>query len=201
MKRTPVFILMALTALSAGCSGISSVGYSRSDRGRGVQRIAVIAHNLSTADRYKMWAWTKKRPRVVPMDNFPEQIVSSLSGKTSIQIIPPDAVNAALQKLNLQNRPVLGRNEMLAFRELTGADAILFADVTFYLQNYLFYKTFGLVEITMRLVGLPDGNLLWKAYGRNFAMFITTDSSLDKVREKMIVQLAQKLESDRSTGM
>jgi hypothetical protein len=57
------------------------------------------------------------------------------------------------------------------------------------------------VEITMRLVGLPDGNLLWKAYGRNFAMFITTDSSLDKVREKMIVQLAQKLESDRSTGM
>jgi len=201
MKRTVLSILASAVALSAGCSGISSVGYSRSDRGRGIQRIAVIAHNQTIADRHQMWSWAKKKPRPLPVDTFPDQVVSSLAPKTSVQIIPLDAVNAALEKLNLEGKPVLTGNEMLAFREMTGADAILFADVTFYLQNYLFYKTFGLVEITMRLVGLPDGNLLWNAKGRNFALFITTDSSLDKVRDKMIAQLAQKLEGDRSSGM
>lgn len=201
MKRWLILMLTCCTAAGAGCSGITVGAYSRFDRGRRLESIAVIAHNQTKADRYQMWAWTKKRPRVVPVDNFQEQICSSLAAKTSLRILPPEAVNDALGKLGLEGRSVLSREEMREFAGLTGADAILFADVTFYLQNYLFYKTFGVTEITMRLVGLPDGNLLWGEKGRNIALFITTDSSLDKMRDKMLLQLAKKLEGDRAMAV
>jgi len=197
MKK-PIFYLLAVCLLAAGCSGISNVDFSRSDKGRHIYKIAVIAHNYTVADRYKMWEWTKRKPRVVPKDIFDEQIIDSLSKQTDCRIIPAEVTHEALAKLNLTERPILSRNELRDFRTLTGADAVLFADVSFYLQNYLFYKTFGLVEITMRLVGTPYGKLLWEAHGRNFAMFITTDSALQKVREKMIKQLARKLAQDKS---
>ncbi|MCX6355575.1 MAG: hypothetical protein NTZ78_11835 [Candidatus Aureabacteria bacterium] len=200
-KAKLLLFCLAASVLAAGCSGISTVNFSRYDKGRKVATIAIIAHNYSVADRYQMWAWTKKQPHVVPKDVFDEQIIASLSGKTDCKILPPEVVRDALEKLNLTERPHLSRQELLAFREATGADAVLFADVSFYLQNYLFYKTFGLVEITMRLIGTPDRRLLWEAKGRNFALFITTDSALTKVREKMIVQLAQKLAQDKPMSL
>jgi len=201
MKRVALYAVAASVLLAAGCSGLSTVNYSRCDRGRKVTRVAVIAYNQTTADRYEMWAWTKKRPRVVPPDTFDEQIVASLSARTDYQIIPPATVRAALTRLNLEKKPILSRSEMRNFRQLTGADAILFAEVSFYLQNYLFYKTFGVVEITMRLMGTPDHRLLWEAKGRNFALFISTDSALKKTRDKMLVQLAQKLAHDKPMAM
>jgi len=201
MKRIILYAVAAGVLASAGCAGLSSVNYSRCDRGRKITRVAVIAYNQTTADRYEMWAWTKKRPRVVPADTFDKQIVASLAAKTDYQIIPPATVREALARLNLQKKSILSRSEMRNFRQLTGADAILFAEVSFYLQNYLFYKTFGLVEITMRLRGTPDNRLLWEAKGRNFALFISTDSALKKTRDKMLVQLAQKLANDKPMAM
>lgn len=201
MKRIALYAVAASVIVSAGCAGLSTVNYSRCDRGRKITRVAVIAYDQTTADRYEMWAWTKKRPRVVPADTFDRQIVASLSAKTDYQIVPPAAVGEALKKLHLQNKPILSMNEMRRFRQLTGADAVLFADVSFYLQNYLFYKTFGLIEITMRLKGTADDRLLWEAKGRNFAFLISTDSALKKTRDKMLVQLAQKLAGDRPLAM
>ncbi len=201
MKRIALCAVAASMLLAAGCSGLSTVNYSRCDRGRNIKRVAVIAYNQSTADRYEMWAWTKKRPRVVPADTFDNEVVASLAVKTDYQIIPPATVREALARLNLQGKSILSRKEMREFRKLTGADAILFAEVSFYLQNYLFYKTFGLVEITMRLRGTPDNRLLWEAKGRNFALFISTDSALQKTRDKMLVQLAQKLANDKPMAM
>lgn len=197
MKRAIFVVMIAATLLGAGCSGISTVGFNRFDKGRRLTRLAVIAHDQSGADRYKMWAWTKKQPRVVPKDTFDEEVVASLSAKTDYQIIPPATVHDALAKLKLRGRPILDKNELRRFSELTGADAVLFADVSFYLQNYLFYKTFGVVEITMRMVGVEDGRLLWEAKGRNFALFVSTDSALRKTRDKMLRQFAEKLERDK----
>ena len=201
MKRAALYAVAASVLVSAGCAGLSTVNYSRCDRGRKITRVAVIAYNQTTADRYEMWAWTKKRPRVVPPDTFDEQVVASLSAKTDYQIIPPATVREALTRLNLQKKSILSRSEMRNFRQLTGADAILFAEVSFYLQNYLFYRTFGLVEITMRLRGTPDNRLLWEAKGRNFALLISTDSALKKTRDKMLVQLVQKLAHDKPMAM
>ena len=202
MNRLVLFVCLAACVLAAGCSGISTVNFSRYDKGRKVATIAIIAHNYSVADRYQMWEWTKKKPHVVPKDVFDEQIIASLSGKTDCKILPPEVVRDALEKLNLMEKPPhWSRQDLLAFREATGADAVLFADVSFYLQNYLFWKTFGVVEITMRLIGTPDRSLLWEAKGRNFALFITTDSALAKVREKMIAQLAQKLAQDKPMSL
>ncbi|MCX6357477.1 MAG: DUF799 family lipoprotein [Candidatus Aureabacteria bacterium] len=197
MRNAIIILIAASLLITAGCSGISTVNYSRCDRGRPLARIAVVAHNISTADRYKMWAWTKKHPRIVPEDNFDEEIFTSLTNRTDYKIIPQAQVREVLQKLNLQEKIFLSRKEKLILREALGADAILFADVSFYLQNYLFWKTFGVVEITMRLYGTPDNRLLWEAKGRNFALFVTTDSALKKVRDKMLGQLAQKLEADK----
>lgn len=201
MKRVALYAVAASIIVSAGCAGLSTVNYSRCDRGRKISRIAVIAYNQSTADRYEMWAWTKKRPRVTPADIFDEQIVASLAAKTDYQIVPPATVREALKRLNLQKKSILSLNEMRNFRQLTGADAVLFADISFYLQNYLFYKTFGLIEITMRLKGTMDNRLLWEAKGRNFAFLISTDSALKKTRNKMLVQLAKKLASDKPMEM
>lgn len=201
MKRVALYAVAASVLLVAGCAGLSTVNYSRCDRGRKITRVAVIAYNQTTADRYEMWAWTKKRPRVVPADTFDEQTVASLSAKTNYQIIPPATVRDALTRLKLQKKSILSRSEMRNFRQLTGADAILFAEVSFYLQNYLFYKTFGLIEITMRLRGTTDGRLLWEAKGRNFALLISTDSALKKTRDKMLIQFAQKLASDKPMAM
>jgi hypothetical protein len=201
MKRVVLYAVAASVLVSAGCAGLSTVNYSRCDRGRKITRVAVIAYNQTTAERYEMWAWTKKRPRVVPADSFDEQVVASLSAKTDYQIIPPATVREALTRLNLQKKSILSRSEMRNFRQLTGADVILFAEVSFYLQNYLFYKTFGLVEITMRLRGTRDNRLLWEAKGRNFALFISTDSALKKTRDKMLVQFAQKLANDKPMAM
>jgi hypothetical protein len=191
--------LLIVVMLLAGCAGMSKVNYNRCDRNRTITRIAVIAHNITVADRKKMWAAVEHKPAVIPTDTFPAEIAQSLSAQTDFQIISPETVAAALKKLGLEETPVFTRNQMHEFRRMTGADAILFADVTFYLQNYLFYKTFGLVEISMRFVDTSDGTLLWDAKGRNFAMFISTDSALAKLREKMIRQLAKKL--DRDKGM
>lgn len=200
MKKA-VLVYCASCILIAGCAGISSVNYSRSDRGRKVTRIAVVAFNHTTADRYQMWSWTKKKPHIVPRDTFDEQIIALLAPKTDCQIIPAETTREVLKKLNLEGKPRLGRRDLLSIRHMTGADAVLCADVSFYLQNYLFYKTFGLVEITMRLVSTPDDKLLWEAKGRNFALFVTTDSALNKVRDKMIAQLAKKLAQDKSLGL
>ena len=201
MKRVALYAVAASMIVSAGCAGLSTVNYSRCDKGRKITRVAVIAYNQTTTDRYEMWAWTKKRPRVVPADIFDEQVVASLAAKTDYQIIPPATVKEALKKLSLQNKSILSLNELRNFRQLTGADAVLFAEVSFYLQNYLFYKTFGLIEITMRLRGATDNRLLWEAKGRNFAFLISTDSARKKTRDKMLVQLAQKLASDNPMAM
>jgi hypothetical protein len=201
MKRAALYAVTAGMIVSAGCAGLSTVNYSRCDRGRKIGRIAVVAHNQTIADRHKMWAWTKRGPRVAPADTFDEQVAASLSAKTDYQIVPAVTVREALERLNLQNKPTLSPNEMRDLRQLTGADAVLFADVSFYLQNYLFYKTFGLIEITMRLKGATDNRLLWEAKGRNFALFISTDSALKKTRDKMLVQLARKLASDKPMAM
>jgi hypothetical protein len=201
MKRVALYVVTASMIVSAGCAGLSTVNYSRCDRGRKISRIAVIAYNQTTADRHKMWAWTKRGPQPTPADTSDEQVAASLAAKTDYQIIPPATVREALKRLNIQNKSILGPNEMRNFRRLTGADAVLFADVSFYLQNYLFYKTFGLIEITMRLKGTADNRLLWEAKGRNFALFIPTDSALKKTRNKMLVQLAQKLASDKPMAM
>lgn len=201
MKRAVLLILAFCAFLSAGCSGLSSVNWSRCDRGRRITHLAVIAHNQTIADRHKMWAWAKRKPQPAPRDMFAEEIINCLSKQTDCAIIPLDVTNEALRKMGLEGSSVMTRAQMREFSTLTGADAILFADVSFYLQNYLFYKTFGLVEISMRMVGAPDGNLLWSARGRNFALFITTDSSLNKVRDKMIAQLARKIESDKKAFM
>ncbi|MCX6376921.1 MAG: hypothetical protein NTU88_12970 [Armatimonadetes bacterium] len=200
-KLMACIIPLACVASLSGCAGLSTQNFSRYDKGRKIARIAVVAHNYTTADRYKMWAWTKRKPRIVPRDNFDEQIVASLAAKTDYQIISPEVVRQALAKLNLDGKALLNRRDVLAVRQATGADAILFAEVSFYLQNYLFYKTFGLVEISMRLVGTPDDTMLWEAKGRNFALFITTDSALNTVRDKMLAQLARKLESDKPMAM
>ena len=200
MKNTVLWALAALIAASAGCAGLSSVNYSRFDRGRRITRIAVVANNQTTADRYKMWAWTKRKPRIVPEDTFAEQIGASLASRTNLPVVPQAAVNEALEKLNLKGKVALTRHNLREIGELTGADAILQAEVSFYLQNYLFWKTLGVVEITMKIKGLPDGNLLWKAKGRNVALFMTTDTALDKVRNTMLTQAAQKLAGDAAIG-
>jgi hypothetical protein len=201
MRRMLIFVCASVLTFLAGCAGISKVNYNRFDRGRRIIRVAVIAYNQTVADRYKMWAWTKRRPRVVPPDTFDSEIVESLSAKTDYHILSPEVVRGALKKLGLEKREYLNLNEMRAFRQLTDADTILFVNIPFYLQNYLFYNTFGIVEITMRLVATTDGALIWDTTGRNFALFISTDSALDKLRDKMIVQLARKLESDKSMAM
>ncbi|MEJ2745343.1 MAG: hypothetical protein P8123_06625 [bacterium] len=201
MKRAALCVVAASLIVTAGCAGLSTVNYSRCDRGRKISRIAVIAYNQTTADRHKMWAWAKRGPNATPVDTFDEQVVASLAAKTDYRIIPPATVREALKKLNIQNKPILSLNEIRNFRRLTGADAVLFADISFYLQNYLFYKTFGLIEITMRLKGTLDNRLLWEAKGRNFALFISTDSALKKTRDKMLVQLARKLASDKPMAM
>lgn len=198
MKKSVVWVLAALIAASAGCAGLSSVNYSRFDRGRRITRLAVVANNQTTADRYKMWAWTKRKPRIVPEDTFAEQIGASLSSRTNLPIVPQAAVNEALEKLNLKGKVALTRHELREIGELTGADAILQAEVSFYLQNYLFWKTLGVVEITVTIKGLPDGNLLWQAKGRNVALFMTTDTALDKVRDKVLARAAQKLANDKA---
>ena len=200
MKNTVLWALAALIAASAGCAGRSSVNYSRFDRGRRITRIAVVANNQTTADRYKMWAWTKRKPRIVPEDAFAEQIGASLASRTNLPVVPQAAVNEALEKLNLKGKVALTRHDLRAIGALTGADAILQAEVSFYLQNYLFWKTLGVVEITMKIKGLPDANLLWKATGRNVALFMTTDTALDKVRDTMLTQAAQKLAGDTAIG-
>ncbi|MEI6634247.1 MAG: hypothetical protein WCP22_10580 [Chlamydiota bacterium] len=200
MKNTVLWALAALIAASAGCAGLSSVNYSRFDRGRRITRLAVVANNQTTADRYKMWAWTKRKPRIVPEDTFAEQIGASLASRTNLPIVPQAAVNEALEKLNLKGKVALTRHDLREIGELTGADAILQAEVSFYLQNYLFWKTLGVVEITMKIKGLPDVNLLWKAKGRNVALFMTTDTALDKVRDTMLTQAAQKLAGDAAMG-
>ena len=200
MKNTVLWALAALIAASAGCAGLSSVNYSRFDRGRRITRLAVVANNQTTADRYKMWAWTKRKPRIVPEDTFAEQIGASLASRTSLPVVPQAAVNEALEKLNLKGKVALTRHDLREIGELTGADAILQAEVSFYLQNYLFWKTLGVVEITMKIKGLPDVNLLWKAKGRNVALFMTTDTALDKVRDTMLTQTAQKLAGDAAMG-
>ena len=96
MKNTVLWALAALIAASAGCAGLSSVNYSRFDRGRRITRIAVVANNQTTADRYKMWAWTKRKPRIVPEDTFAEQIGASLASRTNLPVVPQAAVNEAL---------------------------------------------------------------------------------------------------------
>lgn len=197
MNKFMTVLLAAVVGSTAGCAGISKVGYSRFDRGRELSRIAVISYNATVADRYKMWAWTKPRPRVVPKDTFAEDIVASLSEKTGCRIVSPERVEEALGELGLLGREILTGDEIRAVGARTGADAILFANVSFYLQNYLFYKTFGLVELCMRLVSTEDGEMLWSAKGRNFALFITTDSALKKLRNKMLLQVAEKLDQDR----
>jgi hypothetical protein len=201
MRRIPFFVCAVAVVVSAGCAGISQVKYNRFDRGRRIIRVAVVANNQTIADRYKMWAWTKKRPRIVPPDTFDKEIAEVLSAQTDYHILSPEVVHRALKKLGLEGSDVMSLGEMRAFRRLTGADAILFANVSFYLQNYLFYKTFGVVEISMRLVGTKDGALLWDTKGRNFALFVSTDSALNKLRNKMLVQLAQKLERDKSMAL
>lgn len=199
MKRTVLAALAAIVAASAGCAGHSHVNYSRFDRGRRITRVAVVAHNHTVADRYKMWAWTKRKPRVVPEDTFADEIAASLAARTNVPIVRPETVKEALERLNLTGKVALTRKELRELGALTGADAILQAEVSFYLQNYLFWKTLGVVEITMHLKGLPDGDLLWQAQGRNVALFMTTDTALNKVRDTMLVQAAQKLSAD--TGM
>ena len=197
MRRIALLVLTTSFILSAGCAGLSRVSYNRFDRGRKVVRIAVVANNPTKADRYKMWAWTKKRPRILPPDTFTEEIVNSLSATTDYHILSAEVVREALERLGLEETSVLTLSEMRALRRLTGANAILFADVSLYLQNYLFYKTFGVVQISMRLVGTPDGALLWAAKGENFALLVSTDSALEKLREKMLAQLTRKLERDK----
>jgi hypothetical protein len=196
MKRTVLVAVAALTAASAGCAGYSRVNYSRFDRGRRITRVAVVANNQTVADRYKMWAWTKRKPRIVPEDTFDAQIAASLAARTNVPIVPQATVNEALERLNLKGKVALTRKELVELGALTGADAILQAEVSFYLQNYLFWKTLGVVEITMTIKGLPDANLLWEARGRNIALFMTTDTALDKVRDTMLAQAAQKLAAD-----
>jgi hypothetical protein len=197
MKKSVACILFASLIASAGCSGLARVGYDRNDRGRTVSRIAVVAHNQSTADRYKMWAWTKRKPHIVPPDTFAAEIDLYLAARTSCAIVPQSQTDEIVAKLGAKDMPVLRKKELKALGDATGADAVLFADVTFYLQNYLFWKLFGVVEVSMRLVGTQDGELLWSAKGKNVGLLETTDSSLEKVRDKMLVQLAQKLERDK----
>ncbi|MDD5557028.1 MAG: hypothetical protein PHN82_07245 [bacterium] len=201
MTRAILGALICAAAVSAGCAGVTTGRFSRSDRGRVVERIAVVARDQTRADRYQMWMWAKRRPRVVPVDNSSDVIAASLAAKTDRRIIRPELTADALRRLNLENADVLSADNVVALGAAVGADAVLLSDVSFYLQNYLFYKTFGLVEITMRLVSASDGALLWASKGKNFALFITTDSALDKVREKMLVELAAKLEADRALGM
>lgn len=196
MKKPVLWALAALVAASAGCAGHSTVNYSRFDRGRRITRVAVVANNQTTADRYKMWAWTKRKPRIVPEDTFAEQIAASLASRTNLPVVPQASVNEALEKLNLKGKVALTRRELREIGALTGADAILQAEVSFYLQNYLFWKTLGVVEITMTIKGLPDANLIWEAKGRNVALFMTTDTALDKVRDVMLTQAALKLAHD-----
>lgn len=196
MKKTVLWALAALVAASAGCKGLSSVNYNRFDRGRRITRVAVVANDQTVADRYKMWAWTKRKPRIVPEDTFAEKISASLASRTNMPIVPEAQVKEALERLNLKGKVALTREELREIGRLTGADAILQAEVSFYLQNYLFWKTLGVVEITMTIKGLPDGDLLWKAKGRNVGLFMTTDTALDKVRDTMLTQAAQKLAGD-----
>ena len=116
-------------------------------------------------------------------------------------ILSQEVVQNALKKLKLEGKETLSPNDIRAFGRLTGADAILFANVSLYAQNYLFYKTFGLVGINIRLVGTADDNMLWEARGKNFALFISTDKALNKLEEKMLVQVAKKLEKDKTTTL
>lgn len=197
MRKTILPFLVSALVLSSGCSGISRVKYSRFDRGRKVVRVAVIAQDQSKADRYKMWAWTKKRPRIVPRDTYADEIAQSLAAQTGFHILNPEMVRKALVQLGLKGKSILTRNEIQEFRGLTGADVILFADVSFYLQNYLFLNTFGLVEVSMRMVGTRDGDLLWDAKGQNFALLISTDSALRKLTNKLVAGAARKLEQDK----
>ncbi len=201
MKRLFSLLIVAMFVFSAGCAGISKVAYDRFDRGRKIIRVAVIAYNQTIADRYKMWAWTKEKPRVVPPDTFAKGITKSLSAKTDYHVISQEVVQNAIKKLKLENKETLSPSEVRAFSRLTGADAILFANVSLYAQNYLFYKTFGLVGIDMRLVGTADDSLLWEASGKNFALFISTDKALSKLEEKMLVQVAKKLAKDKTTAL
>jgi hypothetical protein len=196
MKKRLPWALAALVAASAGCKGISSVKYSRFDRGRRITAVAVVANDQTVADRYKMWAWTKRKPRVVPEDRFAEKISASLASRTDVPVVPEAAVKEALDRLNLKGKAALTHGDLREIGRLTGADAILQAEVSFYLQNYLFWKTLGVVEITMMIRGLPDGNLLWEAKGRNVGLFMTTDTALEKVRDTMLAQAARKLAAD-----
>ena len=198
-KAIPLFLALALV-LGYGCSGISRVTFSRFDRGRKVIRVAVIAQNKTKADRYKMWAWTKKRPRIVPRDVFAEEIATSLTSRvgSDFHILSPKIVDDALKRMGVRERAILSPSQLRTFRRLTGADVVLFANVSFYLQNYLFLNTLGVVEISMRMVGTYDGALLWEAKGRNVGLFMSTDRALEKLREKMVAQAARKLEQDRS---
>ena len=91
MKKRLPWALAALVAASAGCKGISSVKYSRFDRGRRITAVAVVANDQTVADRYKMWAWTKRKPRVVPEDRFAEKISASLASRTDVPVVPEAA--------------------------------------------------------------------------------------------------------------
>jgi hypothetical protein len=140
-------LLCALAAVLAGCATAPSTNYGAFYENQPRSILVVPAGNATTAvDSPETWSTTITMPLA----------------ERGYYVFPIYLTNDLLKDLGLHNEGLLAQVPPSRFREVFGADAILFVTIHDWTTKYLVLASNVTVDVSYRLVDTRTGRVLWE---------------------------------------